>query len=321
MRIVLIGPTGHIGGYLVPRLVEAGHEVVAISRGQQRLYRDDPAWASVERVTADRVAEDAAGVFGKRIADLEPDAVIDLVCFTAESAEQLLGALAGSGVPLLECGSIWVHGVLHAVPARETDPREPWGDYGLGKLAIERLVLAATERGDVRGAVLHPGHISGPGWPVINPAGNLDPAVWERLAAGERTVLPGSGTETLHHVHADDVAQAFQLALERIDAAAGRAFHVVSERALTLRGYAEAVAGWFGGEPHLEFVPLDEFARTTSPEHAEASAEHLRHSPAASIEAAREALGYAPRFTSLEAAREAVEALAAAGRVRLPAFA
>jgi nucleoside-diphosphate-sugar epimerase len=29
MRIVVIGGTGHVGTYLVPRLVMAGHEVLA----------------------------------------------------------------------------------------------------------------------------------------------------------------------------------------------------------------------------------------------------------------------------------------------------
>ena len=47
MRIVVIGATGHTGGYLVPRLVEAGHDVVAISRGRQAPYREDPAWSRV----------------------------------------------------------------------------------------------------------------------------------------------------------------------------------------------------------------------------------------------------------------------------------
>ena len=73
MRVVVIGATGHVGGYLVPRLVDAGHEVTAISRGQRDPYRDDPAWAQVTRVTADRDAEDAAGTFGPRIAALRAD--------------------------------------------------------------------------------------------------------------------------------------------------------------------------------------------------------------------------------------------------------
>jgi len=31
-RVVVIGATGHIGTYLVPRLVDGGHEVIAVSR-------------------------------------------------------------------------------------------------------------------------------------------------------------------------------------------------------------------------------------------------------------------------------------------------
>lgn len=308
MRVVVIGATGHVGGYLVPRLVEAGHDVVAISRGRQAPYREDAAWSRVERVVADRDAEDAAGTFGARIAGLAADVVIDMVCFTPESAALLLDALRGTGTRLLTCGTIWTHGTMTAVPALEHEDREPWGEYGIGKAAIEDLVLAEADRADgVPCAVLHPGHISGPGWPVITPAGNLDPEVWRRLAAGERVVLPGLGLETLHHVHADDVAQAFQLAVEHPEGADGRAFHVVSERALTLRGFAESAARWWGREADLAFAPFDEFRATTSEEHAATSWEHVARSHSAGIAAAREHLGYAPRHTSLDAAREAVE--------------
>lgn len=308
MRVVVIGATGHVGGYLVPRLVAAGHRVVAISRGRRAPYRDDAAWERVERVVADREAEDAAGTFGPRIAALEPDVVVDMVCFTPGSAAQLLDALRGTGARLLMCGTIWTHGTLTAVPALEHEDRTPWGEYGIGKAAIEDLVLAEAGRADgVPGAVLHPGHISGPGWPVINPAANLDPEVWRRLATGERLVLPDLGLETVHHVHADDVAQAFQLALERPRGADGRAFHVVSERALTLRGFAEQAAAWWGRDADLEFRPFDAFRGTTSREHAETSLAHVARSHSVSIAAAREHLGYAPRATSLDAAHEAVE--------------
>ncbi|GAA4741756.1 hypothetical protein GCM10025783_11210 [Amnibacterium soli] len=312
MRVVVIGATGHVGGYLVPRLVEAGHDVVAITRGRQALYRDDPAWDRVERVTADRDAEDAAGVFAARIAALHADVVVDMVCFTSDSAAQLLDGLRGTGARLVVCGSIWAHGTPTAVPVREHEDREPWGEYGVQKAAIEDLVLAEAAPPDgVPASMLHPGHISGPGWPVINPAGNLDPDVWRKLATGERLVLPGFGLETLHHVHADDVAQAFQLAVEAPEGADGRAFHVVSERAITLRGFAEQAAAWWGRTADLEFRPFDAFAATTTEEHAATTLDHVSRSPSASIEAAREHLGYAPRLTSLETAREAVAALAA----------
>ena len=51
MRIVVIGGTGHIGTYLVPSLVSAGHETVVVSRGARKPYRDDPLWREVELVT------------------------------------------------------------------------------------------------------------------------------------------------------------------------------------------------------------------------------------------------------------------------------
>ncbi len=312
-RIVVIGATGHVGTYLVPRLVRAGHEVVALSRGEREPYLPAPEWRAVERVTADREAEDAAGAFGERIAALAPDAVVDMVCFTPESASQLLDALRPTRPLLLHCGSIWVHGPVARVPVTEDEPRTAYGEYGTGKAAIEALLQRETVSGGVPSAVLHPGHISGP-WPSITPAGNLDLDVWRRLAAGEPLTLPGLGLGVLHHVHGDDVAQAFERALTR-PAAIGSSFHVVSEQAMTLRGLAAGVAGWFGREPVLEFVEWAEFERRVGAGHAEATREHVARSIAASIDRAREVLGYQPRFSSLDALRESLRRLVADGAV------
>jgi nucleoside-diphosphate-sugar epimerase len=315
MRVVVVGATGHVGGYLIPRLVTAGHDVVAISRGQQPPYRQHPAWNQVQRVIADRQVEDQEGRFAGRLADLRPDVVIDMICFTRESAEQLVAALAGRVELLVHCGTIWVHGPSAEVPTTEEAARRPFGQYGTGKAEIERVLIRASRRSVLPSIVLHPGHISGPGWPVINPAGNLDPDVWHRLATGQEVALPNFGLETLHHVHADDVAQAFELATNRPAQAIGQSFHVVSERAITLRGYAEAVAGWFGRQASLRYLPCSEFRTTTSAEHADTTWEHIARSPSASIEKARRLLGFRPRYTSLQAVAEALQWLQRHGEV------
>jgi len=156
-RVVVIGATGHIGTYLVPRLVRGGHEVIAISRGTRDPYHASREWSSVRRVT---------------------------------------------GRPL-------------ALP-----------DHGLG---------------------------------------------------------------VLHHVHADDVAQAFERAMSR-PTAIGASFHVVAEQAMTLRGLATGVAGWFGREPVLEFTDWAEFERRAGAEHAETTRQHTVRSIAASIDRARQVL-------------------------------
>jgi nucleoside-diphosphate-sugar epimerase len=315
MRVVVVGATGHIGSYLVPCLVQDGHDVVALSRGLRDPYREDPAWNRVRRIAVDRDAEDEAGTFASRLARLHPDAIVDLLCFTAESAQQLVEAFGADGPILLHCGTIWVHGPAVEVPVNEDSARTPFGDYGTGKAAIERLLLDATRAGGLRSTVLHPGHISGPGWPIINPAGNLDPEVWRRLSAAETVYLPNFGLETLHHVHAEDVAAAFVLALARFDRAVGQAFHVVSEAAVTLRGFAEAAAGWFGQPARLSLLPWDAYRAAVAPEHAEATWEHISRSPSISIAKAREHLGYSPRHSSLATTKAAVLWLAEHGQI------
>jgi nucleoside-diphosphate-sugar epimerase len=304
-RVVVIGATGHIGSYLVPRLVRAGYDVVGVSRGERPPYHEAVEWRSVQRVAADRDAEDAAGTFGARIAELRADAVVDLICFTPEAAQQLVEALRPTRPLLVHCGTIWVHGPAARVPLTEDEPRTAYGDYGVGKAAIEALLHRETLSGGVPSVVLHPGHISGPGWPVITPAGNLDPDVWRRLATGEPLPLPALGMGVLNHVHADDVAQAFQRALTR-PAAVGGSFHVVAEQAMTCRGLAAGVAGWFGREPVLDLVDWPEFERRVGATHAGATRDHIERGIAASIDRSREVLGYTPRYSSLEALQESL---------------
>jgi nucleoside-diphosphate-sugar epimerase len=318
-RVVVIGATGHIGTYLVPRLVRGGHEVVAVSRGEREPYVPAPEWNRVQRVALDRDAEEAAGGFGERIAALEPDAVLDMLCFTPESARQLVEALRATRPLLVHCGTIWVHGPAARVPVTEDEPRTGYGEYGTGKVAVEALLHRETVAGGVPSIVLHPGHITGP-WSSITPAGNLDLRVWQRLAAGDPLALPDQGLGVLHHVHADDVAQAFERALTR-PAAIGSSFHVVSEQAMTLRGLAVGVAGWFGRDPVIELVSRAEFEQRVGSEHAEITFAHIDRSIAASIDRARQVLGYQPRYSSLEAMRESLRWLAGSGQVELAAAA
>src|SRR3954471_18565270 len=135
MRAIVIGGTGHIGTYLVPSLVRAGHEVVVISRGSRRAYQDDPVWREVELVACDRAAAERDGTFGSLVAGRQPDAVLDLMCFTRAQARELVQALDGQHV--IQTGSAWSYGSSSLVPTSEDAPKHPYGEYGRNKLAVE----------------------------------------------------------------------------------------------------------------------------------------------------------------------------------------
>jgi nucleoside-diphosphate-sugar epimerase len=306
MRTIVIGGTGHIGTYLIPRLLASGHEVFNVSRSRRAPYSDHGAWKLVTSIELDRSTEERSGTFGQQIRKLQPDIVIDLICFTLESARHLVEALRGEVQHFLHCGTIWVHGPSVQVPTSEEAPRRPFGDYGIRKAAIEDYLSREARLTGFPATMLHPGHIVGPGWEPLNPAGHFNPQIFEGLARGDEVSLPNLGLETVHHVHADDVAQAFTQAIFHRSVAIGESFHVVSPAALTLRGYAEAVSAWFGRQAKLKFLSWDEWQTTVSKEEAAATWDHIAHCPNCSIAKARRLLNYQPRYGSLEAVYESL---------------
>ena len=318
-RIIIIGGSGHIGSYLVPTLVTMGHEVVNVSRGISAPYRAHSAWEQVESVILDRTAEEAKGEFGTKIAALQPDIVVDMISFDLPSMQQLVETLHGKIDHYLFCSTIWVYGSFTTIPSTEADLPNPIEPYGRNKAEMEAWLEEQARRRGFPATSFRPGHIVGEGWLQINPLGNLNPEAFSKIARGEELVLPNLGLEMMHHVHADDVARWILCAIHHRQAAIGEAFNTVSEQALTLKGYTEAMYRWFGQQPRLSFQPFDEWLGGMSEQDAAASRGHVIRSSCHSIEKSRQRLGYHPRYSSLEAIQQAVQVLITKGKVTVPA--
>lgn len=329
MKVLVVGGTGHIGSHLVPRLVLAGHEVKVVARNPSPHYGDPRlAWGRVEWVVADRAAEEKDGAWKDRMSSLDADAVIDLICYTREQNRTMMEAFDGRVGHFLHCGTIWAYGPSGRTPYREHYPRRPISDYGRSKAEIEADLLDRHRRHSPVGSttssgrrgfpatVIHPGHISGREWLPIDPQGTRNGVeVYRRLARGEVVHLPRYGRETLHHVHADDVAQVFQRALERREASLGESFSAVAPYAMSLVGCCEFVASLFGEKPNIEFVPLEDLEAIMGTEAFMATKSHVEHSPCASIEKARRLLGYEPRYTTEQIYLECIEQMLQTGQL------
>ena len=308
MRVTIIGGTGHIGSFLAPQLVRAGHRVTVVSRGEREPYALElndrrELWREVERVRCDRRAAEADGTFAALVAGLGAEVVMDLTSFTVDQARHLIGGLDGQH--LVHTGSVWAYGRSTVVPTTEQSPKAPYGQYGIAKAQLEDHLLREQQR--VPATVIHPGHISGPGWPAINPAGNLDPAVLRRLRAEGRCLLPDAGMGLLQHVHAADVAALHLAAMAAPQAACGEAFNAVATESLTLRCYASLIARHFGHEPQLEFLPWSQWATTVGAEYAAVTADHVERSPHHSMAKAERLLGFVPAHTASETVIEAAQ--------------
>lgn len=304
MKIGVIGGKGKVGNYLLPMLVEEGHEVIAITRGKTDYYRNHPALRDVSEAHLARGSED----FEKDVAALGCDVIVDMVCFKLEDMQKLIAVLKGSIAHYVVCGSLWYHGPSDIVPVREEDCRNPSGAYGINKLMMDDELHRLWKTEKFPGTIVHPGHICAPGHPIINPQGNISLSVFEDLRDGREVLLPNFGLETLHHVHASDVAGVMNAAIQKGAVSFGEDFHAASSGAVSLAGYARTVAGWYGREANLTFLPYDAFAERVDPKAATQTLEHISRSPAASMRKAEDLLGYRPRST-YETVRECLEAL------------
>ena len=178
MRIYVLGATGHIGTYLVPRLVRAGHEVVAASRGTREPYHPDDGlaarrsgscWTATRptRTARRRPGSSTSGRTRSSTSSASPP----------RRPTQLVEGLRGQVGLHAHCGSIWSHGLSTSLPMLEDDPKLPFGEYGVGQ-ARHRAAAASPRRrsGGLASTVVHPGHISGPGLAGDQPGRQRRPA-------------------------------------------------------------------------------------------------------------------------------------------------
>ena len=317
MKILVVGGTGHIGSYLVPRLVLGGHDVQVVARNPRPQYGDPRiVWKRVKWIVADRRSEEKDGSWQRRMASVDVDAVIDLICFTPEQNQMMIETFAGRTEHFLHCGTIWTYGPATRAPYMEDYPRKPITEYGRLKATIEADILSKYRKDGFPATIVHPGHISGREWLPIDPQGSRNGIqVYKDLALGNPVYLPDTGLTTLHHVHADDVAQIFELAIKHREAALGESFSAVAPYAMALIGCCEFVASLFGKEPNLRFVPLANLKQILGEKAFATTESHVMHSPCCSIEKARRLLGYQPRYTTEQIYKECTEHLLESGRL------
>lgn len=305
-NVLVLGATGHIGSYLIPALVRAGFGATAVSRSRRVPYtREDPAWEKAEMVSATR--EEGIRLLESR----RFDAIIDLIPYTREDAALLTGTMQRTGhgsTRLISIGSLWIYDRKNVSPVPETHPRTATDPYGVGKIQIEAFLREEYRKNGLPFTVLHPGHICGRGWDPIGPQGTRNRDALRTVLRGEMLELPDRGQATLHHIHAEDIASLCLVCLAD-SRAVGESFHIAAPEALTLTGYAEGLYAHFGREANIRYVPYDTFMASLSPQDAATAKEHIDRTPCASMEKAKDLLGFVPAHHALDTVLEAIDSI------------
>ncbi len=245
MRVLVVGGTEFISLHLVRALRRDGREVVTLNRGR----RTPRTPAGVQTIVADR--KDPAAL-RQALADERIDAVYD-IAYAPTTGEDVAAVLDALGPRLqhavfVSTGRVYDHAL--PIPFSETTPRSLyWGDYARNKIAGEDALMDRYHRLGVAVTIVRPTHVMGP----LNTRNN-ETFFFDRVLRDRPVLVPGSGAWLRQFGHVEDLADVMA-ALLADPRAAGQAYNVSGEEAITQVGLVELVAEIVGRPVAL--VPFD----------------------------------------------------------------
>jgi len=220
MRILVTGACGYKGNVLVPKLLDAGYEVIAfdimwfgndlpahprlsVVRGDVREVDSIPLAGVDAIIHLASIANDPAG-------DLDPKLTWEI---SALATMQLADKAARQGISrFIYASSGSVYGLKEESEVTEDLPLVPLSEYNKTKMVAERVVL--SYRSEMKVQVVRPATVCG-----LSPRMRLDVAVnmlsMQALTRGEITVL--GGDQTRPNIHIEDVTDLYMFMLERED--------------------------------------------------------------------------------------------------------
>lgn len=296
MKVLVIGGTGWVGHNIVLELAKRGHAPEIFTRRSEGHYHS--AVACFPHITGNKLDEEK---LTRIVIKGQYDAIIDSV--PHPEPIRILSRLKDHYGRYLHCGSTGVYTPLQYLPADEKHPfaTRVYEGFG-GKVDSDRSAMEQMAKGNLKGTILRPCCITGPGkLPLDNLGGRRNDFIPDILQ-GETLDLPGEGNALLQIVHVSDLGRAFALAVEK-EESCGEIINICGAEAVTLKRYCEINAEALNKKAVINLMDFEDMIAKYG-EEIRSGLTFLVEHMCFHIRKAEKLLGYTPKYSIEDAVAE-----------------
>jgi nucleoside-diphosphate-sugar epimerase len=235
MRIFVTGAPGFIGSALVPELIQAGHQVLGLTRSEAGAEALRAAGAEVKYGNLEDLNSLREGA-------AKSDGVIHLAfnhdfsqlqknCDDDRKAIETMGeVLLGSNRPFVVTSATGIAANVDGKPSTEDSPTVSWNPRGASGAAVKELTGRGVNTSVVR-------------LPQVHDTRKQGLVSYLLAVAREKGVSAyvGDGSNRWPAAHVSDVARLYRLAFEKAEP--GTIYHAVDEEGVPMKAIAEVLGG------------------------------------------------------------------------------
>ena len=233
MRIFMTGAPGFIGSALIPQLLQAGHQVLGLTRSEAgaetlRALGAEVKYGNIADLDSlrDGTAQSDGVIhlaFNHDFSQFEKNAADD-----RKAIEAMGEVLVGSNRPFVITSGTGIAANVDGKPSTEESPVSIW----IPRAAAETLMQELAARGVVTSVVR---------LPQVHDTRKQGLVPYVTAVAREKGVSAyiGDGSNRWPAAHVSDVARLYRLAFKKAEA--GAVYHAVDEEGVSMKAIAEAL--------------------------------------------------------------------------------
>ena len=247
MRVLLIGGTGTISSAISARLMEEGHELWLINRGNH----NDRLQAGAHVIQADINDEEYVG---KQLEGQRFDVAVDFIAFTREQLERdyrLLYGRTGQFI-FISSASAYQKPLSHYCINEATPLSNPYWQYSRNKIQGEEFLMEKYRENGFPVTIVRPSHTYGDrSIPVGLHGSKGSYQVIKRMLEGKPVLVHGDGSALWTMTYNEDFAKGFLGLMGNIHAI-GEAVQITGDETVTWNQVYQIIAASLG----VEFKPF-----------------------------------------------------------------